>query len=94
MENVIHESAATFWQQYQSAIVVGMLPMFVVTHNTLDFGDKYVARLLTILAGQTMHTPHIVLADTLEGIREYAPSSCTPLPRDPRDSAVIVETWL
>ncbi|MCG6387567.1 hypothetical protein K6U51_12585 [Vibrio fluvialis] len=86
-----------FTEMYQAAVERGDFPLFVVCHNTKDFGDKYVVRIHTIKkdqGGQAEISDEHALADSLDGIRKNMPDSCVCLARMPSDDPVIVETWM
>lgn len=72
----------------------GILPMWVITHKTKDFGDKYVARPHAVGVKTVTPLNKYLLADTLEEIREMLPPGLVCMPRQPEDDPVIVETWL
>lgn len=68
--------------------------MWVITHNTKDFGEKFVARpCLTSVKG-TVSLKQYMLADTLAAIREMLPPGLVCMPRYANDDPVIVEVWL
>jgi hypothetical protein len=75
--------------------------LFVITHNTLDYGDKFVVRVHTYhdlgksRQVTTPHTPYFV-GDTLEDARDAIMRYATGLMRLERikqDDTVIVESW-
>ncbi len=87
-----------FTDLYFKAITANNFPMFVITHNTRDFGDKYCLRLHVVERSTKNQTVTVseeyALASTLEGIRDIVPNDCVYIPRDPNDDPVIVETWI
>ena len=70
------------------------LPMITVTTGTKDFNDSYVARIFTVMKGQTQATEIFAVASSLELIRDFIPSECGLLGRSECDDPVIVESWL
>lgn len=72
----------------------GVLSMWVVTENPSDFPGLFVARRWEIARGSSMATADVVHSETLEGVRAQLPAWLTRIARDPRDDAVIVESWL
>lgn len=69
------------------------LPMFTVTENPTDYPGHFVARLCVTLPG-VVHTPYVLVRNTLEELRAAIPPECACLTRSPGDDPKIVETWL
>lgn len=63
---------------------------WAVFQHPVDFPDRCVARRLV---GGTP-TQDLLEHETLEGLRALLPAGLVPVPRDPRDVAALVETWL
>lgn len=72
----------------------GYLLIWTVTHNTKDYGDKWIARLSTLKGGDSETLRYVMIADTLEKLREGLPPGLTCLPRQDADEPVIVEVWM
>ncbi len=86
-----------FTQMYRAEQAKGNIPIFVIYHNTIEFGDKYCLRMQTTQrsAGHAIvPSEQYALADSLEGIRDCIPDDCVFIPRHPEDDIVIVETWI
>jgi DUF438 domain-containing protein len=71
----------------------GVLPMWTVTWNTSDYPRKAVAR-LTMTIDVVLQSPYVLIADSLEELREELPAHLIKLERHPGDDPVIVEVWL
>lgn len=68
-------------------------PSFVVTHNTADYGDKYVVRLHEVSNGELKVSEECAVALSLDGARKNIPDRLVRAPRMPSDDEVIVESW-
>lgn len=69
------------------------LPAWTITERPLDYPDGYIARLFLALPEPTV-TDVALTAATLDDLRELLPPGLCPIPRDPSDDHVIVESWL
>lgn len=85
------------------------LSMFVITHGTADYGDKYAVREQRVMCDSVFpegfrpsdDAPNLFIAeqplavvDTLEEARAAVPPGNVLLGRDPGDLPVIVEVWV
>jgi hypothetical protein len=73
------------------------LPIYVITHGTTDYGDKFVVReqLIMFPGGELRIAPHpTAVCDSLEEARRVMPSHLVRMQPFPDDDPVIVETWL
>lgn len=68
--------------------------MWTVCTGTTDYGDKYTARPHTVTDDGHFVGKEVLVADTLDEIRELLPPGLTMLPRQDADDPVIVECWL
>jgi hypothetical protein len=66
------------------------LSLWTVYKHPLDYPDKFVARRWLL----DKWTPDVIVADTLEELREKLPRGLYNLGRDSRDEPQIVETWI
>ena len=72
-----------------------MLRMWTVYRHPKDYPSKYVARLFEVDSDGPRPTGSIVIAETLERLREeMMQMGLVMLTRSPGDDPVIVETWL
>lgn len=72
-----------------------MLRMWTVYKHPTDYPEDYVARLFEVDADGPRPTPSIVIAPTLEFLREQMMDmGLVMLTRSPEDEPQIVETWL
>lgn len=72
----------------------GKLPMWVVCRPTIrDYTGRWTARLWHTLP-EPLSTEFVLVADTLEGVRELLPPGLARLQRNPNDDPVIEETWM
>ncbi|EGQ9764586.1 hypothetical protein R7D97_21690 [Vibrio sp. Vb5031] len=69
------------------------MPIFVITHNTADYGDKYVVRLHETRGGQIKVSEECAVALSLDGARKNIPDRLIRAARMPSDDEVIVESW-
>ncbi len=65
-------------------------PLIAVFKNTVDYPDKYVARLFDL--NRPINAMEI--GDTLEGIRAKLPKYMFCLAPDSKDHPTVVETWI
>lgn len=72
--------------------MVGLV-MWTVTHNTADYGERWVARPFIIAGLPTLGLDEVLVADTLEELHQLLPAGLVRLHRDPDDDPVIVEVW-
>nr|DAI56795.1 MAG TPA: hypothetical protein [Caudoviricetes sp.] len=87
MERIDKILTAFRWEQVRAAAKV---PMICVYENPADYPGKYVARLWDL----QRPTGFVVVADSLEQIREAIPEGMVPFNRSGEDDPVIVETWI
>ena len=66
------------------------IPLITIYYNPSDYPGKYVARLFDC----SNPTHYIVLADTLENIRQSIPPTMRCFRRHPDDDPCIVEVWI
>lgn len=64
--------------------------VWTVYNSPKDYPGKFVARRWEL----TTPTDDVIVADTLDEVRERLPLGLYPLDRHPGDDPVIVETWL
>jgi hypothetical protein len=96
------EVALTIQREAQQA---GILPMWVVTTGTKDFGRRFVARAHLVgdkskiqigpagtFFGSRVSARYLI-ADTLEDLRRLLPPGLVRLDRADQDDRVIVESW-
>ncbi|MHB8061279.1 MAG: hypothetical protein ACYDG2_01390 [Ruminiclostridium sp.] len=67
------------------------VPIIAVYKNPKDYSDKFIGRLWDI---NNKATNFVVVADTIEKIRELVPQNLTRIPRSEKDDPVIVEVYL
>lgn len=71
------------------------LIIWTVYDHPTDFPDNFVARKFTTDANGPRATAEVVVADSLDAIREsMVQRGLTCLTRSPEDEPQIVETWL
>lgn len=70
------------------------LAMWVVYDRPSDHPEHFVARCWRIEPGKTLPTADVLLAPTLEGVRQALPGGLTRLDRAEGDDPVVVETWI
>lgn len=70
------------------------LVIWVVTTNTLDFGNKFIARPIIVPALYPMPEHGHLIANSLQELRDMLPYGLSRLSRQIDDDPVIVETWL
>ncbi|MBF4374397.1 hypothetical protein EAY46_15115 [Vibrio anguillarum] len=70
--------------------------MFVVSHNTSDFGDKYVLKLQALddNGKNIVVSEALMITDNLAAIKDHMPECCYVLKRMPCDDRVIIESWI
>lgn len=67
---------------------------WVVTHNTKDYGDRYVLRRQAPGKGVLyVEREPVLVSDHLTEIRAEVPLGLQLLPRSDQDDPVIVESW-
>lgn len=72
-----------------------MLRMWTIYKHPKDYPDSYVARLWEADAGGPRMTASVVIASSLEFLREQMMDmGLVKLDRQPDDDPVIVEVWL
>lgn len=87
MERIDKILTAFRWEQVRAAAKV---PLICVYENPEDYPGKYVARLWDL----QRPTGFVVVADSLEEIREAIPEGMVRLNRTEKDAPAIVETWI
>ena len=70
------------------------MDIFVITHQTKDFGNLYVIRKHIVSVGHTNPTKDFKIANSLEEARNLVPVGKTLIPRDEDDDSVIIESWI
>ena len=84
----------------RSAQVLGQLLIWTVTYNTTDYQGRWVARpaMFPTSARLSKAEPEallgVLIADSLDGLREMLPPGLNVLARQEGDEPVIVEVWL
>jgi hypothetical protein len=72
-----------------------MLRMWTVYKHPKDYPSDYVARLWEVNASGPVATASVVIAPSLEFLREQMMEmGLVMMTRSPKDDPVIVETWL
>jgi hypothetical protein len=71
----------------------GKLPIWAVYDHPHDYPCAWIARLWYSLP-QPEPTEYVLAHDTLEGLRDMLPPTCTMLARHENDDPKIAETWL
>ena len=66
------------------------LQMYVIYEHPSDYPNSYVLRLFR----DGTPTPLHVVADSLEGVRQFIPAGLVRIPREGADDPVIVESWI
>lgn len=87
------EMKGRFSELLQEAYSNQEFPSFVVTHNTEDYGDKYVVRLHRVTKEGVKPSEEHAVAISLDGARKNIPDGLYRAPRMPADAKVIVESW-
>jgi hypothetical protein len=94
MEGDIQITTSQASELHQQCMDQGILVMWTVTWNTSDYPRQAVARPHLIGPGSTVAQHAILLADSLDALRDLLPPGLTCMKRDPNDDPVIVEIWL
>lgn len=68
--------------------------MWVVYERPSDYPEAYVARRWDIVDGCDMATQEVLVAATLEALREMLPEQLHRIARFAEDEPQIVEVWL
>lgn len=67
------------------------LSLWTIYDHPLDYPEYFVAREFHL----DKATTNVLIANSLEELREgFRRAGMVPIPRDPSDDPVIVETWL
>lgn len=69
------------------------LIFWVITHDTKDYGDKFVVRRETAAVAQLFIERACEVCDTLDEARSKVPAGLTRMPHSLADDPVIVESW-
>jgi hypothetical protein len=69
------------------------LSVWTVYDNPADYPGLFVARRSEARAGMVLHTHEVLVAKTLQELREQIPAGLFCTPRDPSDEPQIVECW-
>ena len=72
----------------------GQLVMWIVTWNTSDYPQEAAARPHFIGPGTVNTQKFVLLADTLDELRQQLPSGLDKLDRAQNDDPVIIEIWI
>lgn len=76
---------------YNAILSVTTFPIFVIYENPLDYPGKFVARVWDL----DKPTPFCAVRDSYRDIIATLPRNhMFRIPRDPRDEARIVESWV
>jgi len=70
------------------------LEMWVVYDGPLDYPESFVARRWDIQAGKVIATDQVMLAPTLDILRQHLPFGLINIGRRKGDDAKIVEVWI
>jgi hypothetical protein len=90
-ENPVQWVVHLQWQATQSR----MMPMWTVYDHPSDHPESFVARQHLAGDGKSTATPYQLTTDNIETIRMVLRhAGLTPIERDPKDDAKIVETWI
>jgi hypothetical protein len=68
------------------------VPIICIYDKPKDYPNKIVARLWD--GYKRVPTNMVIVADTLDEMRQLKPNDMGVIPRYPNDDAVIVETWI
>jgi len=69
------------------------LNVWTVYNSPRDYPGLFVARRSEARKGVVLHTHDVLIATTLEKLREQIPAGLHCMPRDPSDEPQIVECW-
>lgn len=72
----------------------GFLVMWVVTWNTSDYPWQAAGRPTLVGVGTTSAQRSVLLAASVDALRERLPPGLSRLERDANDDPVILEVWL
>lgn len=84
------DPAAMAWQS--RAMVAGDLLIWTVCESPADHPGKFTARPHSSKAGAPCD--FVLIADSLEALRDMLPPELHRMPRHATDPAVVVETWM
>ena len=79
---------------HDDGYIQGFLVMWVVTWNTSDYPRRAAARPHFIGRGTQHVLRAVLLADSLDRVRQQLPHSLTKMDRQPDDDPIIVEVWV
>ncbi len=71
-----------------------VLVMWVVYDHPTDYPESVIARLWEISSTGPVASASVLVAPSLEMLRQLIPPTFTRFARDPSDDAVIAEVWL
>lgn len=80
------------WRFQRKAHVAGDLLVWTIYEKPKDFPGVFVARPYSSRAGAPCD--FVMVAATLEAVRDLLPPGLCRMPRQPGDDPVIVETWI
>lgn len=70
------------------------LSMWAVYAHPTDFPDHFVARLFIVNKSSPKPTDKIIVADSINRLREYMPPNLHVVPRHEYDDPKIIEIWM
>lgn len=70
------------------------ITVWIISFNPSDFPGLYVVRPHLVGSGWTIPAQFCATFKNIHDARAYVPKPCTYMERDPRDDAVIVESWV
>ena len=81
---------------FSEAIEQVSFPLIVILENTSDYPNKFLARLWDIGTEPALNkaTEFIILADTLDEIRQSIPNNMQKFVRSEDDDIVIIESYM
>jgi hypothetical protein len=94
MQGDIMLTPETAVELQRQAIAQGRLALWTVTWNASDYPKQAAARPHLVGAGKQSVVSAVLLADSLDELRNSLPPGLTRMERQPNDDPVIVEIWL
>jgi hypothetical protein len=70
------------------------LTVWAVYDHPIDMPEHFVARRYEAIDDESHATDDVLVADTLQALREQLPPGLTRVPKHPGDDLRIVELWL
>jgi hypothetical protein len=96
MEHDIHLTPDQAIELHQRETNNGFLVMWTVTWNTSDYPWQAAARPILVGVGTSTTQPlrSVLLAHSVDAVRDQLPPGLSRLERDAADDPVILEVWL